>query len=283
MSTVSIFPAFSTVKSLYRLDRSSWGLLLGPLWSHHFSLHGPNSSPSAAPHRASALALGGWGFWSSFKPIPVCQTFLYWVGQNWSWCSRHGLISTEWRAIIPPLHLLPLLLIETRILLASFAVRTFWLAHGVAACPQILFGRAAPQPVSLLAAFTMHQDKLHCFTSHLMLLLIYVPLVSSSSQHKHSRWGRVQWSVTKTFILLFPSSRHSIFLANLRISWKEMRNFIPERSPSVKRDTKMPRLAIRGRQKGFCGFLVMLWVLFFLFSFSSIHLMYSDYFTPRST
>lgn len=173
-------------------------------------------------------------------------------------------MSTEWRAVIPPLHLLSLLLTENRMLLASFAVRTRWLAHVLAACPQSSSAGLLPAS-QLLAVFIIRHDKMHPLSSHLMLLLIYMSLASSSSQLKHRRWGRVQWSVTKTFTLLFPSSRHSIFLANLWTSWKGTRNFIPERSPSVKRDIKMPRLAIRGRQKGFCGFLVVLWVLFFLF------------------
>lgn len=102
--------------------------------------------------------------------------FLCQVDQNWMHYSRCGLMSTEWRGIIPYQHLLdPLLLTQPRMLLTSFAARArCWFMFSLLPILAV-FSRVAPQPVRL----TPQHNKVHPLPPHLKVFIHLSPDLNS--------------------------------------------------------------------------------------------------------
>lgn len=93
--------------------------------------------------------------------------FLCQADQNWMHYSRCGLMSTEWKGIIPSQHLQNLLLTQPRMLLTSFAARAHCLLTFSFLPIPALFSRVSPQPVRL----TTHHNKVHPLPPHLKVFI----------------------------------------------------------------------------------------------------------------
>lgn len=167
--------------SLRAAVRFPWSHLFFPKWNKRQSFSLPSQGNCSCPNRLGDHLL---------NPLQIVGLFCIEGNKTGH---RRGLMNAEWRGIIPPFLLFPLLLTQPRLLLTSFAVRArCWLTFSLLPVPSPL-GRAAPQPARLLAILVIHRDKVHPWTSSFVCLCrftfnyqVVVPSINTVDEEEFS-------------------------------------------------------------------------------------------------